>query len=76
VILCDGEILPQHLPLASAAVRKDERSEPAALAEVEKRHVLRVLEQCGGNRTAAAKLLDIGRNTLSRKLKEYGVPEE
>ncbi|MEQ9320695.1 MAG: helix-turn-helix domain-containing protein, partial [Polyangiaceae bacterium] len=43
------------------------------LAEVEKRHILRVLDRVGGNQTVAAKLLGIGRNTLARKLKRYGM---
>jgi Nif-specific regulatory protein len=47
-----------------------------SLAEVEKRHILRVLEAVKGNRTAAAKALQIGRNTLGRKLKEYGLGDE
>lgn len=46
------------------------------LAEVERRHILRVLEAVKGNRTAAAKVLEIGRNTLARKLKEYGLADE
>jgi Nif-specific regulatory protein len=46
------------------------------LAEVERRHILRVLEAVKGNRTAAAKALAIGRNTLARKLKEYGLADE
>ncbi len=39
------------------------------LAEVERAHILAVLEQVGQNRSAAAKLLGIGRNTLARKLR-------
>ena len=46
------------------------------LAEVEKRHILYVLDVSRGNRTAAAKALGIGRNTLARKLKEYGLADE
>ena len=36
----------------------------------------RVLEAVKGNRTAAARTLEIGRNTLARKLKEYGLADE
>lgn len=42
-----------------------------ALAEVEKRHLLTVLDAVGGNRTKAAKILGIGLKTLRRKLKEF-----
>jgi DNA-binding NtrC family response regulator len=41
------------------------------LAEVEKRHVLHVLDAVGGNKTLAARALGIGRKTLYRKLGEF-----
>jgi two-component system response regulator HydG len=41
------------------------------LAEIEREHVLRVLEACGGSQTDAARVLGIGRNTLWRKLRQY-----
>lgn len=47
--------------------------EPPTLAELERRHILHVLEQTRGNRTQAAKLLDISVRTLRNKLHEYGV---
>ncbi|MBF0528863.1 MAG: sigma-54-dependent Fis family transcriptional regulator [Deltaproteobacteria bacterium] len=40
------------------------------LAEMEQRHILEVLETVGGNRTHAAKILDVTRRTLQRKLKQ------
>ena len=46
---------------------------PAArtLADVERAHILSVLESVDGNRTKAAAILDIGSATLFRKLKDY-----
>jgi len=41
------------------------------LAEMEKRHILAALDQCKGNRTHAAKLLDVSIRTLRNKLHEY-----
>ncbi|HYV47066.1 MAG TPA: sigma 54-interacting transcriptional regulator, partial [Myxococcaceae bacterium] len=97
VVLTEGEILADHLPLPMmdrisptpvpqgpgrgipVAVPISPDNLPAELlplAEVEKRHILRVLDACKGNRTAAARSLQIGRNTLARKLKEYGFADE
>lgn len=47
------------------------RFEPKTLAEVEREHVLRTLDACGGSQTLAARVLGIGRNTLWRKLRDY-----
>jgi two-component system response regulator HydG len=46
--------------------------EPRTLEEIEKQHILRVLDECGGNQTRAAHALDIDRVTLYNKLKKYG----
>ena len=44
---------------------------PRTLAEVERAHILSVVDSMDGNRTKAAALLGIGPATLFRKLKEY-----
>ena len=41
--------------------------------EIEKRYILRVLKAVGGSRTEAARILDLDRKTLYRKLDAYGV---
>jgi two-component system response regulator HydG/two-component system response regulator AtoC/two-component system response regulator FlrC len=41
------------------------------LAEIEKKHILRVLESCADNRTRAAEALGISIRTLRNKLQEY-----
>jgi len=51
-----------------------ETDECVSLAEVEKQHILRMLEKCEGNRTNAAEQLGISIRTLRNKLNEYGVP--
>jgi DNA-binding NtrC family response regulator len=44
-----------------------------SLEALERRAILRALEETGGDRLRAAKLLGIGKTTIYRKLKEYGL---
>ncbi len=44
-----------------------------SLAQLEKEHILRVLDRHEGNATAAARQLGISRTTLWRKLRAYGL---
>ena len=41
------------------------------LAELERQHILRALDETGGNRERAAAILGISSRTLYRKLREY-----
>lgn len=54
----------------------NEPVEMLTLEEVERRHVLRVLKACNGNRTDAAKVLGLDRKTLYRKLLRWNVSNE
>jgi len=45
------------------------------LEEVERRHIIGVLESTGGNVTQAARVLDIDRVTLYNKIKKYHLRE-
>ena len=60
----------------SISMTGTDHPELMSLEEVERRHVLRVLEACQGNRTDAAKILDLDRKTLYRKLLRWGVSDE
>lgn len=68
-----------HFPLEALALADAGSDlEPAAdapdsLAEVEKRHMLAVLEASGGNKSEAARRLGISRKTLERKCALWGV---
>ncbi|HKI10587.1 MAG TPA: sigma-54 dependent transcriptional regulator [Candidatus Acidoferrum sp.] len=53
-----------RLPLAE--------NQPRTLEDIERAHILAVLEDCKGNQTLAAEVLDIDRVTLHNKLKKYG----
>ncbi len=67
MILCDDGLLrPEFLPLEFTF--QENSQEPLELAEVEKMHIKKVLALTNGNKAAAAKLLDIGLNTLYRKI--------
>jgi DNA-binding NtrC family response regulator len=48
-------------------------SDSVPLAEIEKRYILSVLQQFGGNQVKAAAALGIDRSKLYRRLKQYGV---
>jgi DNA-binding NtrC family response regulator len=58
---------------AGVAVAALEPGKLAPLAEVERDHILRILEACEGNRTRAASALEISIRTLRNKLNEYKV---
>ncbi|WP_353067680.1 sigma-54 dependent transcriptional regulator [Tunturibacter psychrotolerans] len=46
-----------------------------SIAEMEKQAILGTIRQLNGDKLMAAKLLGIGKTTLYRKLKEYGITE-
>ena len=48
-------------------------AELSSLAEVEGRHVAKVLAHTGGNKQAAARILDVDRKTLDRMIKRHEI---
>lgn len=73
VLLCDGNnITEDDLELY---VEQDASPVCYSLKDVqqEKERIRQALEQCGGNKKSAAKLLKIGRTTLYANIKEYGL---
>lgn len=85
-IVCDSSLTLQDLPfdlqapystynapsLNADVQNSDEaKSFDFELAEIERRHIVRVLQHTNGNKTEAARLLKIGLTTLYRKIDEY-----
>jgi DNA-binding NtrC family response regulator len=58
---------------AQSAPAVNQTSRLPTLAEAEQTHVLRVLESVAWNKKEAARVLDISRGTLYRKIVEYGL---
>ena len=73
----EGADLDMVLVEPSSAIRKvlasstDEEVLKLPLAEVETRHIMRVLASTSGNKTRAARVLGIDTKTLYNKLKSY-----
>ncbi len=74
-----GEVKPEHLKLprvkarAAAVGKAVTVGELEPLKDVERRHILAVYEAVGNNKSQAARVLQIGLQTMHRKLKAYGV---
>lgn len=79
VILCDGQYLePAHLVIhtthqaqTSDALSPEEAS--LDLDRIEKETILKALQLTGGNKTSAARLLNITWQALDRRLKKHGI---
>lgn len=55
------------------AVKDNCNLRPIKDDEAEKRLIIRTLESCNGNKTKAAKMLNINPTTLYRKMNKYGI---
>jgi two-component system, NtrC family, response regulator HydG len=68
VVAQEPEIREQDFTLKTKITNGDVKT----LEDIERAHILRVLEECSWNQTRAAEVLDIDRVTLHHKLKRYG----
>lgn len=66
-----GPIMPEHLPASILANRKTVSKQPKTLEEVEKDHILTVLDTVSGNQSRAAEILGINRKTLYKKIHKH-----
>lgn len=70
VIMCDKQVEIQNLPrYLKYQIDFPKQDVFLPLKEVEKRHILRVLEATDNNKTRAAEILQIDRKTLREKIK-------
>ena len=90
LVLAEQDVIgPEHLPAevrpggGPADAPAPEPDRPAAapapsallsLEEIERRHVMRVLEATGGSREDASRILGISRRTLTRMVQRWGLP--
>ena len=70
VVAQEPEICEHDFAFKAAAASANGASK--SLEDMEKAHILRVLEQCNWNQTRTAEALEIDRVTLHHKLKKYG----
>jgi two-component system response regulator HydG len=80
VFLRGNVVEPANLPITMA--KKSEQPSDGMffpmgipLEQVETEYLKKTLEQCDGNRTKAAELLQISRRTLQRRIKELGLED-
>ena len=77
LILCPGSVIgPDDLPpniQAPQHALAEVDAPDLPLVEMERRHILKVLERTQGKKAEAARLLGIHLKTLNRKLKEYRI---
>jgi DNA-binding NtrC family response regulator len=79
VILTRGTVITaETLPVWKSAQAGEPRQEGrlVSLEAVEREHILHVLKVSGNNKSRAAKILDIARRTLDRKIEEYGLEQD
>ncbi|MDQ7006036.1 MAG: sigma-54 dependent transcriptional regulator [Acidobacteriota bacterium] len=71
MVRAEGEVIGEDdLDLPSTVEGGDRLP---TLAEVERAHIARVLEVCGGNKKRAARILGLPRATLYRRIERYGL---
>jgi two-component system response regulator AtoC len=83
VILCQNEIVEaDHLPIElrtsqpkqiKTIIPPPSSDEDLSLQDIEQKHIIETLQKFDGNKSKAARVLNISRSTLREKLKQYGV---
>ncbi|GJL67242.1 MAG: sigma-54-dependent Fis family transcriptional regulator [Nitrospirales bacterium] len=75
VLAGQSTILPQDLPeaITLSYAKTTIQNGWKTLEQLEREHILRVLDAFGGDESRAAEILGVHRKTIQRKLKEYGL---
>ena len=63
----------QEVPEPASPPQREATTEPLSLQDIERKHILETLKRFGGNKSKAARVLNISRSTLREKLKLYGI---
>jgi DNA-binding NtrC family response regulator len=71
--LIRAETLPVWRSAPAAEPKQSERM--VSLETIEREHILFVLKAAGNNKSRAARILDIARRTLDRKIEEFGLDD-
>ncbi len=74
------EVLPSHIPEELRNERNGSKGLELGgnlkrLEDVERNHIMNILREAQGNKSAASKMLGISRFTLREKMKKYGIEE-
>lgn len=82
-ILCQDELVDvDHLPIELSTIPPKETKtivpprssdEALSLQDIERLHIVETLQKFDGNKSKAARVLNISRSTLREKLKQYGI---
>ncbi len=69
----DGILNEKLLPQEFLFENRNRTSDSLKLEDIEKNHIISVLEKTNGNKTKTAEILGIGLTTLYRKIQAYGI---
>ena len=69
----EGNVLAVGMQNAQAIQTGEPTFSDFELANMERKHIIKVLQYTAGNKTEAARLMHIGLTTLYRKIEEYDI---
>ncbi|MDP8262938.1 MAG: sigma-54-dependent Fis family transcriptional regulator [Candidatus Ancaeobacter aquaticus] len=76
VVLGSGDVLvPDHLPSEIYQPKTTIQTSLTSLDDIEKQHILNILNELKWNKSKTAKILKISRNRLDRKIKMFEITE-